>query len=79
MKHLIKAVTWDGKEVLHVESVELAGEYTEDELLKKAGETNPQLADILAKEPSIVYDSSGRVVNVEEIKSANYVIIVPLE
>ena len=79
-KFMVKAVDFYGCENEIIESVMISGDYlSEDRILKLASAMNPQIAEIMAKEPQIViYDSTGRIINAEEIKSATYVIIIPL-
>lgn len=78
MKMNAQAVTWEGKKIPHVYSVIADGD-TEEEVLKKATEQNPQFKEILEHEPHAQYDENGRIINADEIRKSNYVILIPLE
>lgn len=78
--YLVKAVDYCGREDSHVEAVVVEGEFqSEEEILKCASKRNPLIKEVLLNEPQqIVFGSDGKIMNVEEIKTAMYIIIVPL-
>lgn len=79
-KYVVELVNANGEQVAGVDAVMVQTDCLgESEILRLAAEQSPMIADALKNEPlRVVYGADGRVANAQEIKNANYVIIIPL-